>query len=40
MDACFDYQLVHPDCDRDEVLAWLKANWVDQGEGQRPLVVE
>jgi tRNA nucleotidyltransferase/poly(A) polymerase len=40
MDACFDYQLVHPDCDRDEVLAWLKASWVDQGEGQRPLVVE
>jgi hypothetical protein len=27
MDACFDYQLVHPDCGRDEVLAWLKANF-------------
>lgn len=27
MDACFDYQIVHPTCERDELLAWLKANF-------------
>ena len=27
MEACFDYQLVHPECSREDVLAWLKANF-------------
>jgi hypothetical protein len=27
MDACFDYQLVNPDCGKEELLEWLRGNF-------------
>ena len=34
MDACFDYQLVNPGCSRDDVLAWLQANFASIQRGE------